>query len=402
MDLFETVNRIKVLMAIPLHEGLIGEMDYDKDFPDVNRTCLSPEQLAIDLNKELDRLNNNHNNQKHAITRSSDSIIFGKKGLEKLSDMDIEKMIQNLIMNLTKEPDEIFNHNPKSEHSDVGRPQMTLNTGIPAIVGLVYDVEHNKFDKVSTCPGAGSCVVGCYARKAFYGMSDEKIMKLTRRLNLLLNNPERYKQKILDELEIYAIKCRQMSVGIEPIQLLIRWNDAGDFFTKKYVDIATEVTKELLAKGYNVKSYAYTKIGKYVIELNENDNFVVTFSTNANKKEVGVVSDYDVNNDVKKSEWLPKEVFQEFLLMKGPHYEVGIKGLPLFINDDSPELLKDRIYDLYHEEFAITRDSIKYTWEIPIEKTNQKGKYNVIVLPTGDSDIGAQREDVKVSFLCVH
>ena len=42
-----------------------------------------------------------------------------------------------------------------------------------------------------------------------------------------------------------------------------------------------------------------------------------------------------------------------------------------------------------------------YTFELP-SKQEEKNKYNVIVLPTGDSDVGAQRRDVKMSYLLAH
>ena len=56
---------------------------------------------------------------------------------------------------MTIEPDTIFDNNPKMEKTDIGKPQLTLNTGLPAIVGVVYDKENSKFHLVTTCPGAG-------------------------------------------------------------------------------------------------------------------------------------------------------------------------------------------------------------------------------------------------------
>jgi hypothetical protein len=44
---------------------------------------------------------------------------------------------------------------------------------------------------------------------------------------------------------------------------------------------------------------------------------------------------------------------------------------------------------------------LKFQWELPGEESD-KFKYDVIVLPTGDTDIGAQRNDVHKTFLLVH
>jgi len=62
---------------------------------------------------------------------------------------------------------------------------------------------------------------------------------------------------------------------------------------------------------------------------------------------------------------------------------------------------RHNIYNDYKDKFKINKDSLKYTFEMPRQESG-KNEYNIIVLPTGDSDIGAQREDVKISFLLQH
>jgi hypothetical protein len=59
------------------------------------------------------------------------------------------------------------------------------------------------------------------------------------------------------------------------------------------------------------------------------------------------------------------------------------------------------IYNNYKRQYDLDRDSLKFTYELP-QKESEDEIFNVIVLPTGDSDIGAQRKDVKVSFLLFH
>jgi len=50
---------------------------------------------------------------------------------------------------------------------------------------------------------------------------------------------------------------------------------------------------------------------------------------------------------------------------------------------------------------GFSKDSLRYTYELP-QKESDNRIFNVIVLPAGDSDIGAQREDVRISFLLYH
>ena len=66
------------------------------------------------------------------------------------------------------------------------------------------------------------------------------------------------------------------------------------------------------------------------------------------------------------------------------------------------EELKKRIWEKYKDQYKIDLDSLKYTDEIISKAEGKKYKYNVIVLPHGDSDISAQRQDVRISFLLEH
>ena len=71
-------------------------------------------------------------------------------------------------------------------------------------------------------------------------------------------------------------------------------------------------------------------------------------------------------------------------------------GLPVFV-DGGEEKLKQ----LVSKEYNIPLERLKYQWELPINQ-DDKFKYDVIVLQTGDSDIGAQRMDVHKTFLLIH
>lgn len=382
----------------------LNEIDWEGKFSDVKGNCIVPGAVVRFLNDELERLNLNKQAKSKDVKRRGVKDIIVTRGNiesvkdEKTGDINIDQFIENI----TLDPDTIFDHNPKMEKSDVGRPQLTMNTGIPAIVGIVYSKKEKEFYSIPTCPGAGECQLGCYARKAFYGMDDSKTMKLTRRLNLLLNDPDAYEERIMQELEPIAADLKRESIGMpEPMTLVLRWNDAGDFFGDRYFKIAVDVTKALLDKGYRVKSYAYSKSSKYVIELDKNKNFVVNFSTGARPSEVKKVKDYDREGNVKLSETVPKEIFDGIFEKKGSGYAKGRSGLALWKNENSPEELKDIIYNNYGSKLGFSKDSLRYTYELP-QKESDNRIFNVIVLPAGDSDIGAQREDVRISFLLYH
>jgi len=340
------------------------------------------------MNKELDRLNDK---SKSRGKRGTKDVIYTRKQIEKNLDkdggLDVEKF-KNLI---TTPPKVIFDQNPKMEKTNDGGEQLTVNTGLPAIKGIIFDKENNKFYHINTCPGAGACQIICYARKGFYGMNDGKVLKLIRRLNLLMNDPEEYYNMIMDELEPLAYKLKKQGrrTGNVP-KLVMRWNDAGDFFSQKYYDIALRVTEDLLKAGFDVKSYAYTKQAKFVNLAS--DDFIMNFSKGSAPKELNQV-DLEKN---KYSDIIPKEVFKDLFLMKGPHYIKNEKGLPTFVDGGEQEL-KNRVAKAYNLDI----NRLKYHSELPSTE-GKEHQYDVIVLPTGDTDLSAQRKDVHKTFLAIH
>ena len=68
-----------------------------------------------------------------------------------------------------------------------------------------------------------------------------------------------------------------------------------------------------------------------------------------------------------------------------------------FFKENGKELLRQ----IMSKEYNIDINRLKYQNELP-DKEDGKFKYDVIVLPTGDTDIGAQRNDVHKTFLLVH
>jgi hypothetical protein len=373
-----------------------------EDHPEAIAKCVTPQSLADDMNKELGRLGTAAKDRK---SRATKDVIYHTKQMQQVLTKSGELDVEKFKRLLTELPQTIFDKNPKMEKTDKGRTQFTVNTGLPAINGIVYDETDGQFKHINTCPGAGACQLVCYARKGFYGMNDGKILKLMRRLNLLWNNPEEYYNMIMDELEPIAVKLKRQGRRTGEVdQLVIRWNDAGDFFSDKYFDIAKRVTADLLDSGFDVKSYAYTKQAKYVNLAD--DNFIMNFSKGSHERELRQV-DLDktkYSDIVQRIDTEGNKMFSDLFAKgfdvetgKDKKYDINPKtGLPNFIEGGAEEL-KRRV----SKQYNVPVDRLKYQFELPAEE-DEKFKYDVIVLPTGDSDIAAQRNDVHKTFLLVH
>jgi hypothetical protein len=368
------------------------EVDYTSKFSDVSKTCYTPESVAKMLNDQKERLEITKNRPARDIKQP---ILTGTT-VRKYHD-NIEGF-KNAIM---AKPKTIFDVGIKSEHS-TDEDTMTINTGIPALKAVIFDEEANEFQVINTCPGAGECIKNCYAMNAFYVMNDGKNLKLINRLQLLMNHPEDYEQQAFMEAERYAFEAKQSGKVLE-----IRWNDAGDFFSQTYFDIAISITKKLISKNYKVKSYAYTKVGKF-LDLGEESGMTMTFSHGANPKEKAAAGDLSKR---KVSITVPYDIFKQgfFKRTSKGQVEKTEDGKPAFIDEDAKENLKKTIVDFYNthpsKDYAYMRNklsvnSMKYTDEI--KGLNDGGPYDVIILTSGDSDAPAQQKNVRFIFLLEH
>jgi hypothetical protein len=195
---------------------------------------------------------------------------------------------------------------------------------------------------------------------------------MTKRLNYLLNFPKEYELQMYEELKKKCVEHNAYKGNKNVV--IIRWNDSGDFFAKKYLEIVQNVMKKLKLGGFNIIDDAYTKIA----DVAKNSEIgSVSFSSGANKKEAD-----QIDKDIQKiSEVVPKELFQDLNLQK--------------INDIKE--LKNRIARKYqfHIKNVITYDELLST------KKGNKAKWHVIVTPD-DGDDAAARNDVKTVLLTIH
>lgn len=366
--LFEMMNRVG---GMPLNE-----IDWESEFSDVSKECISVEALKEYFNKIL----KNHELSSEKRTKSqllihNKVIPFDEKG-----EIDVESFIKDI----TQIPQQIYAQNSKMEKS-VEDNTITFNIGIPALRGLVYDIENKQFYIINTCPGAGSCAKVCYARRGRYVFLPMIFTKQTRVLNFLLNYPNDFENVLKREIEILAIKNKGKKI-------LFRWNDAGDFFSKRYYQIAINITKELKESGYDFDSYAHTKMGT-IYNLND-PNITLNFSVDANEKERGRVD----LSQAKTSEIVSSDLFKDLFVRDKAHFKVDEKGKLIPISSDSINTLKQRISNKFNVDIntLLTYDEMLKT---PVG--TDKG-WNVIVMPKGEGDVAAQRKDIKRTFLLYH
>ena len=295
--------------------------------------------------------------------------------LEKLKDLFIAR------------PAKILKQNEKMKHSD-GTSSIFFNIGLPALVGLAYDEEDHKFVVVNTCPGAGNCKTFCYVMKGGYIQYAPPSTQMTRVLNFLLNDPEGFKTQISNE--IAAAEAKYTKKGTD---VVVRWHDAGDFFSPQYLSLAYSIAKAFP----NVLFYAYTKIAS-VAKGQKPDNFVINFSMGAQPTQEKQI-DY---KEVKHSKVVPEVLFKDLLTrVDKPGIKPDKKGkvptMLVYKDKKAIKVLKDRIAAKY----SIDANTLLTYDEMMKTPKGEPGQYNVIVKP-GDGDISASRRDVLGTYLLEH
>lgn len=289
---------------------------------------------------------------------------------------------------ITERPKKILKQNEKMQHSD-GSSKLFFNIGLPAIKGLVGDEEKgppnpqsadggaSSFVIVNTCPGAGKCMVVCFATKGGYVQWKGTSLSSTRMVNYLWNDPDKFFAQLDNEiarLVKYHTKRKN--------QVVIRWHDSGDFFSPDYIDMAFNLAN----KHPNVLFYAYTKIAS-IAKGKKPDNFVISFSMGAHPSQEKQI-DFSTT---KSSVIVPRSLFKG-LLEKDEDDKWQYK------DQNAIKTIKNNISKEYNvdKNTLVTYDELmKLPW------STEPNKYSVIVKP-GDGDVGAARVDVLTSYLLEH
>jgi hypothetical protein len=311
------------------------------------------------------------------------------KAITQSDNPDDKWDLDDLARQIMKRPSKILGTNAKMEKSAT-EGEIIYDLTLPALSGIVVDEENGDFVEIKTCPGAGECQLFCYARKGGYVMFPASSMSAAQALNFLVNDPEGYMGMVDREVKTLKGKTDKHS-----IRLVVRWHDAGDFFSKEYLDLAYKVAND----NPDVKFYAYTKMGD-VATGNKPANFIVNFSSGSQSREVKKVQVHkQAGNVVKDAITVPKDMFRTLFVTdaKGK-YVKDEKGRTQIASPEAWNEFKQKLASMHKldPDTIITYDQMLTIPEGP------KPHWNVVIFPAGHGDRAANRLDVINSFLMFH
>lgn len=302
--------------------------------------------------------------------------IKGEHGQE----YDLEKL-RALV---TQRPKRITKQNEKMQHSD-GTSSIFFNVGLPALKGLAVDEKTGEFVIVDTCPGAGVCKTFCYAMKGGYIQYPASSLGTTRVLNFLLNDPDGFKHMLSSELTDAERKYAKKGTKV-----VLRWHDAGDFFSPEYMEVAFEVARRFPT----IEFYAYTKIAAVAQASNKPGNFLFNFSGGAQPSQEKMI-DFA---KTKHSRVVPKDLFFDLIARKGNTLIKDVHGRMQFRDAATLDEFRHRMAHKYAISDVSTIITYDEMMKIPVGTTP---KWNVLVW-SGHGDDSATRKDVIGTYLLLH
>ena len=360
--------------VVPLAQFVAQELDEETDMLGATTRILPPGELQAYLQRtaagEKEKLD------KYKMPYVHRGNIEIKDENDKTYDLD------KLKAAISARPEKILKQNEKISHSG-GGSTVYYNIGLPALKGLAVNEKTGDFVVVDTCPGAGACKVYCYAKKGGYVQWKASSLSQTRQLNFLLNDPDGYKAKLKAELA-----AAEKKFGKKDTKVVVRWHDAGDFFSPDYLNLAYSIARDFP----NIEFYAYTKVAS-VAQGDKPSNFKMNFSAGATPEQEKQI-DF---SKTKHSTVVPKQMFDDLILKADGKLVKDPEGKIQFKSPEALDTLKKKLAAKYNmpEDSVITYDEMM---QIPI---GDKPKWNVIVKP-GDGDDSANRGDVIGTWLLIH
>lgn len=351
-------------------------VDEAKDLLGATTATMSPEEMQAYLGRVKGKEKTPTDPYKMPYVHPSNIAIKNDAG----QTYDAEKL-KAAIMH---RPSQILKMNAKMAKSG-GEKNIFFDIGLPALKGLAVNEKTGEFLVVDTCLGAGACKVYCYAKKGGYIQYKDASMSQTRLLNYLLNDPEGFKHQFEQELAKADLNAKKKGKSV-----VIRWHDAGDFFSPEYLELAYKIAKEFP----EVKFYAYTKLASVATGAKP-DNFIINFSMGATPNRKSRLT----FGKTKHSTVVPKPMFDKYMLKneKGKPVRDEKKRMQFKSDDDLKKFKADLAV-----KYRVPSDSvITYDEMLDIPETDEANKYNVIVRP-GDGDVSASRRDVKGTYLFIH
>lgn len=314
-------------------------------------------------------------------------------------------------------PKKLLKQNEKMIHSD-GTQEIYFNLGIPALKGFAVNEKTGDLISVDTCPGAGACKLYCYALKGGYIQYVGSFLSMARILNFLINDPAGFEKMLSDEIQAMVDryedpKSRVNKATGKPTTVVVRWHDAGDFFSDQYRDLAWKIAR----KFPNVEFYAYTKMADVVNSSARPKNFIINFSVSANPEQRGkmkAAAGKKPSSDLVQIKGLSGEQnFKNSITMVRSEMEKAGIGFDTILHRIAvPGAKKPKL--TYKSEEAVTKlkkwmtrtydisvTSILTYDEMMAKSEGNTPKWNVIVLP-GEGDQSAKRRDVINTYLYEH
>lgn len=268
------------------------------------------------------------------------------------------------------------------------KDKVLYDISLPALKGIVVDEETGEFVEITTCPSAGECQKYCYARRGGYVMFPTSSLSAARALNFLVNDPAGYFGLISTEINKIKKKLKK-----KDIELVVRWHDAGDFFSKEYLEMALDLAKA----NPDVQFYAYTKVADIAVG-NLPSNFLINFSTGAKRSDViQIQRAKDAGKTVKQAITVPQSMFWDLIQHEGNALIKDAKGRIQFKDAKSLNTFRQQLAKTYH---VPVQDIITYDQMLDTPQSDQP-RWHVIVTQ-GDGDRAAFRPDVITSFLLWH
>lgn len=305
---------------------------------------------------------------------SSNIEVKGEAGEE----YDLDKLKKSI----TERPKRITKQNEKMQHSD-GTSSIYFNVGLPALKGLAVNETTGEFVIVDTCPGAGACKTYCYAMKGGYVQWKASSLGTTRVLNFLLNDPEGFKRMLASEL-----KDAERKYAKKGTKVVVRWHDAGDFFSPEYLEVAYSVARQFPG----IEFYAYTKIAS-VAQSEKPANFIINFSQGAQPSQEKMI-DFA---RTKHSKVVPKELFYDLIARQGNTLIKDVHGRMQFRDHEALQEFKKRMAHKY----ALNIQTIIDYDEMMKMPVGTEPHWNVLVW-SGHGDEAANRRDVIGTYLLLH
>jgi hypothetical protein len=379
-DLFEStlLEKLNGLTVMSL-DDFVNDEEVDEDITEA--PMLGARTQKFEPSDMQDYMRRVKNKAKLKTDKYKKPFIHGSN-IEIKNEQDQEYDLDKLKAAITQRPKKLLKQNEKMEHSD-GSSSVFFNVGLPALKGLAVDESTGDFVIVDTCPGAGACQTYCYAMKGGYVQWKASSMAQTRVLNFLLNDPEGFKTMMGEELKAALKKYTPGGTKV-----VVRWHDAGDFFSQEYLDVAYDI-----ARAYpGVDFYAYTKMAG-VAQAARPHNFKMNFSQGAKRgeeKQINFVK-------TKHSRVVPRDMFYDLIARDGNSLIKDSKGRTQFKDRNSLDEFKARMAAHY----KIDPNSIVTYDEMMATKEGTTPELNVIVMP-GDGDDSANRADVIGSYLLFH